>query len=115
MIILRAWDVVWVDFDPVVGHEQAGKRPAIVVSTGMHLRYAQTLVTVMPVTTRFRPLPHRIEITSLKKTSYAMTEQVRTISRERISGSEPYGRLSESEIEQVRYALGRMIQVRKQS
>lgn len=27
-----AGDVIWVDFDPTVGHEQAGKRPALVLS-----------------------------------------------------------------------------------
>ena len=45
-----AGDVVWVDFDPTVGHEQAGKRPALVLSpssynakTGLLVACAMTL------------------------------------------------------------------------
>lgn len=30
---LRPWQVWWANFDPQVGHEQAGHRPAVVIST----------------------------------------------------------------------------------
>ena len=51
-----AGDLVWTDFDPTVGREQAGRRPALVVSPA-----ALTLNTgfafVCPITSRVRPFP----------------------------------------------------------
>lgn len=108
---VQPWDVWRADLNPIEGNEQAGHRPVIVVSTQMHLRLAPTLVTVMPVTTRERPLPHRVPVNSLKHPSFAITEQVRTISRSRLTGGMRYGRLTEAEIAQVKYALARMVTV----
>ena len=51
-----AGDLVWTDFDPTLGREQAGRRPALVVSPA-----ALTLNTgfafVCPITSRVRPFP----------------------------------------------------------
>src|SRR5947208_937445 len=80
--------VVWVDLDPTVGREQAGLRPAVVVATDEYLANVPGLVIVLPITTTDRDWPHHIELTGdqlrLKKKSFAMSEQPRTISRDRI-------------------------------
>jgi len=51
-----AGDLVWTDFDPTLGREQAGRRPALIVSPA-----AFTLNTgfamVCPITRRIRPFP----------------------------------------------------------
>jgi mRNA interferase MazF len=51
-----AGDLIWTDFDPTLGREQAGRRPALVISPA-----AFTLNTafaiVCPITTRIRPFP----------------------------------------------------------
>jgi len=72
---------------PPPGHEQGGVRLVVVVS---HPRYAAVpgLFIAVPLTTRHRGLEHHVEIaaddrTGLKQVSYAMTEQVRTMSHER--------------------------------
>lgn len=79
--------VVLCDLNPVTGREQGGVRPVVVVS---HPRYAVVpgLFIAVPLTTRNRGLEHHIEIpadehTGLKQVSYAMTEQLRTISDQR--------------------------------
>ena len=82
--------VVWVDLDPAVGREQAGRRPAVVVASVGYLSAVTELAIVVPATTRQRGWPQQVELTGstlqLQQPTYAMTEQPRTISRRRISG-----------------------------
>lgn len=49
-----AGDLVWTDFDPRVGREQGGRRPALVVSPAAFFR-ASHFVIVCPITSRVRP------------------------------------------------------------
>lgn len=52
---------VWtVDLNPVRGHEQAGHRPCVVVSADQFNRGSADLVVIVPLTSRYRPLPLRI-------------------------------------------------------
>lgn len=80
--------VVHALLDPVVGLEQGGRRPCIVVSSGEGLATMTTLVSVVPVTSTDRGwrnhVPVRGAATGLTVPSFAMTEQVRTVSRSRI-------------------------------
>ncbi|MGI9164538.1 MAG: type II toxin-antitoxin system PemK/MazF family toxin [Mycobacterium sp.] len=82
--------VVWVDLDPAVGREQAGRRPAVVVASSGYLSAVTELAIIVPATTRGRGWPQQVELTGstlqLPHPTYAMTEQPRTISRRRISG-----------------------------
>ncbi len=51
-----AGDLIWTDFDPTVGREQAGRRPALVISAALFT--ANTgLAVVCPITSRVRPFP----------------------------------------------------------
>lgn len=87
MVDLIEGAVVWVEFDPVRGREQGGHRPALVVSTQNYLEAVTTLAIVLPVTTRERGWPNHVGLTGrtgLLSPSWAMTEQPRTIARERI-------------------------------
>ena len=83
----RPGQVVWVDLNPTTGQEQSGRRPAVVVSSPTHLRAATTLVTVLPCTTTDRGWRNHIQLTGdtwLDRPTFAMTEQVRTVSRDRV-------------------------------
>jgi mRNA interferase MazF len=51
-----ARDLVWTDFDPTLGREQAGRRPALVVSSST-FTLNTGFVFVCPITTRIRPFP----------------------------------------------------------
>lgn len=85
--------VVWADFGEAVGREQAGRRPAVVASTVEHLKAADTLVTLIPCTTRARQWPNHVLLegrTGLTDPTYAMTEQIRTVSRVRVHGVRGY-------------------------
>lgn len=52
----EAGDLVWTDFDPTLGREQAGRRPALIVSPAMFTR-STGFAFVCPITTRIGPFP----------------------------------------------------------
>lgn len=84
---LAPGSIVWGELDPATGREQGGRRPLVVVSSQDHLDIVTTLVSVVPVTTVDRGWPNHIELDAaagLSQRSFAMTEQVRTISRGRV-------------------------------
>lgn len=86
-LTLVAGEVVWVRPDTAVGREQAGRRPVVVVSNELFHEAITTLFLGMPVTTTDRGWDNHVALVGphgLGKPSWAMTEQVRVISRERI-------------------------------
>ena len=52
----RAGDLIWIDFDPQLGREQAKRRPALVVTEESYNR-ASGLVIVCPLTSQRKPYP----------------------------------------------------------
>jgi len=72
-------DIVIVNFDPTLGHEQAGIRPALVVSKDLYNRNTKQIV-VCPITSKTRPLPMRIQLDDRTKTQgYIICDQIRTL------------------------------------
>lgn len=84
----RRGDVWWADLDPAVGHEQGRARPVLVVSSDALHRIPSGLVTIVSITSVPRRFASHVEIrppeANLRATSYAMAEQVRTISTLRL-------------------------------
>ena len=81
---------VWtVDLDPVKGHEQGKRRPALVVSVNEFNTGPAGLVTVLPITSNLRPITGRVPIdppaAGLTRPSMIISEQCRTISQVRLS------------------------------
>jgi mRNA interferase MazF len=60
--IPRAGDIIWLDFDPQVGREQAKRRPALVI-TDQSYNQASGLVVVCPLTSRRKPYPFALPTT----------------------------------------------------
>jgi len=80
--------VIWAKPDPTIGREQTGNRPAVVVCSKAYIDVVTELLLVVPITTINRNWPNQILLsgpTGLSKPSYAMTEQLRAISRQRIT------------------------------
>ena len=81
---------IWhVDLDPTRGHEQAGQRPALVVSVDLLNSGPAGLVIVVPLTTTFKAIPLHVELeppeAGLRHRSWVKPEDVRSISIERLS------------------------------
>lgn len=80
---------VWlVNFDPTRGREQAGKRPALVVSTNGFNKSPADLVVVIPITSKEKKIPWHVPIQppegGVKTKSFIMCESVRSVSKERM-------------------------------
>ncbi len=87
MIELWRGSVVWADLAPTRGREQSGRRPVLVAASEEYLATVTTLVIVVPVTTSTRGWPNHMPLrgrTGLGRSSWAITEQIRTIARERL-------------------------------
>lgn len=86
---LTPGEVWWARPDAVVGREQAGRRPVLVVAGALYLQAVTTLALVVPLTTTDRGWSNRVSVSGvvgLPAPSFAMSEQVRVISRERLTG-----------------------------
>jgi len=72
-------DVVLINFDPVIGHKQAGLRPALVISRELFNRNTNQLI-VCPLTTKEKRFPTRIPFTDKnKKNGFIICDYVKTI------------------------------------
>ncbi len=112
MTALAPRQVWWADLDPIQGHEQADGRPVLIVSSRFHLQLTrQTLLSVLPMTTRERSgFLHRVPVAVPgQPTSYLLTEQLRTLTADRLAGRTPMWELPIDEIAEVRRVLHRMI------
>jgi mRNA interferase MazF len=72
-------DLIALTFDPQSGHEQKGRRPALVVSHYLFNKHTG-LAIVCPITTTERNFPFHVRITgSPKVTGFVMVEQVKSV------------------------------------
>jgi mRNA interferase MazF len=72
-------DLIWTDFDPTKGREQAGRRPALVVSPAAFTENIGVAI-VCPITSRVRPFPTSVVLPSrLPITGEILTSHLRSI------------------------------------
>ena len=72
-------DLVWLDFDPQAGHEQAGRRPALVLSPKSY-NQATKLILCCPVTSRVKGYPFEVVILGSPKISgVVLSDQIRSL------------------------------------
>ncbi len=81
-------EVWFVDLNPTKGHEQAGKRPGLVISDDIFNTGPAGLVVILPLTTKNKniPLHERIDPPDggLKEISYVKCEDIRSVSQQRL-------------------------------
>lgn len=72
-------DVVWLTFDPQAGHEQAGVRPAVVLSPRTY-NERSSLIVVVPVTRRIKGYPFEVALPSdLPVTGVVLADQLKSV------------------------------------
>ena len=107
-VIVKRGDIFYADLSPVVGSEQGGIRPVLVVQNDVGNKYSPTII-IAAITSQINKakLPTHIEVRGddygLNKDSVVLMEQVRTIDKRRLK--EKIGRLDEGLMEQVDEAL----------
>ncbi len=80
---------IWLaDLNPIRGHEQAGRRPVLILSEDLFNKGPAGLVIVLPLTSTIRPIPTHVRILApeggLKNDSAILCEAIRSISTERL-------------------------------
>jgi mRNA interferase MazF len=80
---------VWLaDLNPIRGHEQAGRRPVLVLSEDLFNRGPAELVIVLPMTSTLRGIPSHVAVSppeaGLKNRSAILCEAIRSISTDRL-------------------------------
>ena len=96
----EVWDL---SFDPTIGHEQAGARPALIVSVDIFNEGPAELVAVIPLTRTQRRIRWHVPISApeggLVGESFLQCENVRSVSKQRLKRLR--GRVSEEIMQQV--------------
>ena len=101
-------DIVWIDFDPQAGHEQAGHRPAVVLSPVAY--NARTgLMVCCPVTTKIKGYPFEVALSG-SPPSVVLADQVKSLDWRRRSATRK-GAASKEELALIRAKLRSLIGV----
>lgn len=105
---MKRGDIFYADLSPVIGSEQGGVRPVLVIQNDVGNKYSPTII-IAAITSQINKarLPTHIEIVApgfgLPKDSVVLLEQVRTIDKKRLR--EKIGRFNEDMMRSVDEAL----------
>lgn len=105
---IKRGDIYYADLSPVVGSEQGGVRPVLIIQNDVGNRFSPTVIAAAITSQKDKTrLPTHIQISSrncgLSRDSVVLLEQVRTIDKRRLK--ERMGRVEEPYMDQVDRAL----------
>ena len=107
-IVVKRGDIFYADLSPVVGSEQGGIRPVIIIQNDVGNRYSPTVI-IGAITSQINKakLPTHVEISSeeygLNKDSVVLLEQIRTLDKKRLK--EKIGHMTQVDMKKVEEAL----------
>lgn len=93
-----AGDILWLDFTPQAGHEQAGRRPALVISPAAYNRIG--MMVCVPLTTKIKGNPFEVPIAGAPA-NVALADQIRNLDW-KARDAKPKGKATAAELEAVR-------------
>ena len=105
---IKRGDIYYADLSPVVGSEQGGIRPVLIVQNDVGNKYSPTVIAAAITSQRDKTkLPTHIQVdadnSGLAKDSIVLLEQIRTIDKQRLK--EKMGNLDENDMNRVNQAL----------
>jgi mRNA interferase MazF len=101
-----AGDVIWLDFDPRTSREQAGHRPALVLSPAEY-NQKTGLAVCCPMTTQIKGYPFEVELSGVKS-SVVLADQVKSLDW-RVRNAKKKGKATASELVEVRAKIKALI------
>ena len=107
-MVVKKGDIFFADLSPVIGSEQGGVRPVVVIQNDVGNKYSPTVI-VAAITSQINKakLPTHVEIRAgehgLNKDSVILLEQLRTVDKRRLK--ERIGRMDSEAMEKVNEAL----------
>ncbi|MBA5850708.1 type II toxin-antitoxin system PemK/MazF family toxin [Clostridium sp. cel8] len=106
--VVKRGDIFYADLSPVVGSEQGGIRPVIIIQNDIGNKYSPTVI-VSAITSQINKakLPTHVEVSSeaygLNKDSVVLLEQIRTLDKRRLK--EKIGHMTDEDMKKVDAAL----------
>ena len=107
-MVVKKGDIFYADLSPVIGSEQGGIRPVIIIQNDIGNRYSPTVI-VAAITSQINKakLPTHVEISSeeygLNRDSVVLLEQIRTLDKRRLK--EKIGHMTDTDMKKVNNAL----------
>ena len=101
-------DIIWIDFNPQSGHEQAGHRPALVLSPSSYNK-ATSLLICCPITRQTKWYPFEVNISGNPK-NVALSEQVKSLDWVARSATKK-GQANPAELEEVRAKIAALLRI----
>jgi mRNA interferase MazF len=96
-------DIWLLELDPTRGHEQAGRRPALVFSVDVFNAGPADLVFVIPITSHLRPIPTQVALCppegGIKVESAILCDALRSVSKQRLCSK--WGRIGPATLNKV--------------
>ena len=102
----QAGDIVWLNFTPQAGHEQAGHRPALVVSPAEY-NNKTSLMICCPMTTQIKNYPFEVLVGGAPQ-SVVLADQVKSLDW-RVRSAKRKGAVSAEELAEVRAKIVALI------
>ncbi|MGX5665331.1 endoribonuclease MazF [Rhizobium daejeonense] len=102
----EAGDVVWLHFDPQAGHEQAGHRPAVVISPAAY-NGKTGLMLCCPMTTRIKGYPFEVALSGARS-GVALSDQIKSLDW-RARKAEYKGQVQPTELAEIRAKAAALI------
>lgn len=79
LTVFEQGDIIYLDFDPQAGHEQRGRRPALVITNNTYNRFSKMLM-VCPITNTDKNHPFHVRLDDRTKTTgVILCDQARTL------------------------------------
>lgn len=108
IVVIKRGDIYYADLSPVVGSEQGGVRPVLIIQNDIGNKYSPTVIaTAITSQINKAKMPTHIELDAneygLSKDSVVLAEQIRTIDKRRLK--EKIGHLDDELMTRVNEAL----------
>lgn len=105
---IKRGEIYYADLSPVIGSEQGGVRPVLIIQNDVGNKYSPTVIAAAITSKRFKTqLPTHISVHAdecgLAKDSIVLLEQVRTLDKQRLK--ERMGSLDDKEMSKINQAL----------
>ena len=102
-------DIIWLTFNPQAGHEQAGRRPALVLSPRSYNAKAG-LALICPITSQQKGYPFEVALTDERVSGVVLADQMRSLDWS-VRHAEKVARASDETLQEVLGKIAALLQL----
>lgn len=104
---IKRGDIFYADLSPVIGSEQAGVRPIVIIQNDVGNRFSPTIIGIAITSKEKSKMPTHIQIDGtkygLERDSVILAEQIRTLDKSRLK--EKVGKLDKKTLDEIKRAI----------